>query len=103
MVITGVYTVPNLEGDLKYSKRGPKGDPILSKKRTLRGPKGDSKLELFKIIEKSLDVETTLSNECQFNLTSIRTECRIPDLSCSTDHVTELEAYCCPLPAHDYT
>ena len=36
-------------------------------------------------------------------LTSIRTESRILDLSCSTDHVTELEAYCCPLPAHDYT
>ena len=38
-VLSAFSNVPNLEGDPKYSKRGPKGDLILSKKGDLKGTK----------------------------------------------------------------
>ena len=34
LAVSMEFTVPNLEGDPKYSKREPKGDPILFKKGT---------------------------------------------------------------------
>ena len=49
--------MPNLEGDPKYSKRGPKGDPILSIKGTKRGPKRGPKTRVVQKLEKSVHVE----------------------------------------------